>query len=74
MDGNIRSIANTAEPYQDLANAIIYTAANDYRVALKCNNKKLRVEVESFFYSNWYALLTNVEPDRILDRLRQEFS
>lgn len=62
------------EPYINLANAIVSVAADDYRTALEENNAELQRSLERFFYSNWYSVLTKVEPDAILDRIKREFT
>lgn len=61
------------EPYQDLANAIICVAADDYRAALREENDGLKRAVESFFFSDWYEMLTRVPPMLILSKLRHEY-
>ncbi len=66
--------------WQALANAIIEQAAKDYRLALRHlrrfpNSQKaktLKLEIELFFYSRWYSVLTGVDPDYILNRIREE--
>ena len=60
------------EPYQNLANAIIAVAADDYRAALKENNEKLKASLEKFFHSNWYKTLTNVDGDSLIALLQKE--
>ncbi|MEF2688650.1 MAG: hypothetical protein U0M73_03795 [Christensenellales bacterium] len=68
------------EPYIDLAIAIIVQAADDYRKALwqlKRNPKYYpaltkKSEIERFFYSAWFGVLTDADPDYILTRLRRE--
>lgn len=60
------------EPYQNLANAIIAVAADDYRSALKENNEKLKASLEKFFHSNWYKTLTNVDGDSLIALLQKE--
>ena len=67
-------------PYERLANAIILQAAKDYRLALKILNKHpqsskalyIKKEVEQFFHSNWYSLLTTIDPEMIIHKLNQE--
>lgn len=63
-----------ANPYINLANAIVSVAADDYRTALKENNSELRENLEQFFHSKWYTILTKVDPDIILRGLRSEFT
>jgi len=85
------------DPYENLANAIIVQAADDYRKSLKTlkqlrelDTKKMTAkakekyatrlyraeqdfkEVRSFFYSDWYAVLTSVNPEFILSKLDKE--
>ena len=69
-----------ANPYEMLANAIIVQAAVDYRRARRelkrdeDNDDALDTicEVEWFFRTEWFRMLTNVDPDLILNRLREE--
>lgn len=69
-----------ANPYENLANAIITTAAKDYMAALKILKKiptniaaKDTVnECERFFRSEWYSALTYVDSEFLIRRLREE--
>lgn len=63
---------NTSDPYQNLANAVVAVAADDYRDALKDGNEKLQISLEEFFHSAWYKTLTNVDADALLDLLHCE--
>ena len=74
---------NLAEnPYEKLANAIILQAVSDYRAALKKvkKNPKNRdaideaLQIEKFFWSEWYQVLTSVDGEYLIDRLRKEVS
>lgn len=66
--------------FEDLANAIIVQAADDYRAA--CKRLKdhpgdraadaMKTECEQFFRSEWYEFLTDVDGEYLLDRLRRE--
>ena len=66
--------------YENLANAIVKQAARDYMTALKRLKKdpydrKKRKEVrelEEFFHSDWYELLTDVDPDYLIRKLREK--
>lgn len=66
--------------YEDLANAIIQQAAKDYLHALRTVKRRknakeaLReaLEIEAFFHSPWYRMLTQIDPDYQIKRLRQE--
>ena len=67
------------EPYQALANAIVERAAKDYRRVLKYHykqpeNKKYKLEVEeleAFFLSQWFELLTDLNGRTLLINLRR---
>lgn len=60
------------EPYQNLANAIVAVAADDYRKALKTDDVGTQTSLERFFRSEWYQALTNVEGETLLGFLRRE--
>lgn len=66
--------------YINLANAIIVQAADDYLKVLRRLKKhpdskscldELE-ELEEFFHSEKFEILTDVDPDYILDRLKKE--
>ena len=72
---------NLAEdPYERLANAIVLQAVSDYRVALKKikahpkNREAISeaLEIEKFFRSGWYSILTDVDGEYLIRRLRDE--
>ena len=74
---------NLAEnPYEKLANAIVLQAVSDYRAVLKKvkKNPKNRdaideaLQIEKFFRSEWYQVLTSVDGEYLIDRLRKEVS
>ena len=66
--------------YEDLANAIVLQAAKDYRVALKSlranprNRKALsdKEELEQFFRSQWFTVLTSLDGETLIRSLKQE--
>lgn len=68
------------DAYERLANAIIITAARDYRTALRklsrnsSNADAIREKesIERFFYSGWFGILTGLDPDLLIRRLREE--
>ena len=68
------------DPYQNLANAIVLSAVKDYRDALKKlkkkpNNKLAADEhddIERFFRSGYFAILTEIDPEYLIDRLNKE--
>ena len=55
--------------YEDLANAIILQAVQDYR---RTNNKRALEELERFFLSDWFSVLTSIDGSRLLQELRKE--
>ena len=66
--------------YENLANAIILQAVKDYRMALKSLKANSRnrtaqadkAEIERFFRSGWFGLLTSIDPEMLMNRLRKE--
>lgn len=66
--------------YEDLANTIILQAAKDYRMALKSlkanpdnfNAQKDRNEIEAFFQSQWFEVLTNLDGKELMLALQRE--
>ncbi len=66
--------------YEALANAIIEQAVCDYRSALRSLKKHpdsraaaaQAREIEKFFHSSWYGVLTQIDPDYLINRLRKE--
>lgn len=67
-----------ANPYEELANAIILQAVKDYRTALrkKCSSHKedsatIR-DCEKFFRSEYFTILTKVDGEMIMRRIKEE--
>ena len=68
------------DTYEKLANAIVLQAVKDYRNALKRLKKHphnrialyTKQEVEQFFRSSWYASLTTVDPEILIQKLNEE--
>lgn len=66
--------------YENLANAIILQAVKDYRMALKSlkanprNRDALadRNEIERFFRSQWFTVLTSVDGEMLIRSLKEE--
>lgn len=66
--------------YENLANVIILQAVKDYRVALKClkvnpRNKTAfadKEEIERFFRSGWFSVLTSVDGEMLIRSLQME--
>ncbi len=69
-------------PYKELANAIIVQAVKDYREALclldmNPNDKSAQHDkrsIERFFHSNWFSILTDLNGDLLLEKLKEEVS
>jgi hypothetical protein len=63
-----------------MANGIIMQAVADYRTALgramRCPENQGAMhdalELERFFHSGWYRILTEVDGDYLIDSLRKE--
>lgn len=68
------------ENYENLANAIVLQAVRDYRTAFKSlklnpSNKFAKIEkenIERFFRSDWYQVLTSVDGESLIRALRKE--
>ncbi len=68
------------KPYENLANAIILRAVEDYRDALGTlrfspkdkDASTTKDEIELFFRSGGYVLLTKLDPELLISRLRKE--
>lgn len=72
---------NLAEnPYERLANAIIVQASKDYMTSLRKKKRNLRStsadhdirECERFFRSGWYQVLTSIDGEHLMGKLRKE--
>jgi len=67
-------------PYEELANAIVLQAVKEYREALGIlrfspKDKDASIskdEIERFFHSGWFGLLTNIDPEMLISRLCKE--
>ena len=68
--------------YTNLANAIILAAAKDHRRALRRLKKypwdkdaeSVRKDCERFFRSGWFGVLSKVDPEYLIRKLRKEKS
>ena len=56
-------------PYEELANAIILQAVKDYRLA---DDERELQEIERFFRSGWFGVLSKVDPEFLIKELRKE--
>ena len=57
------------DPYEVLANAIIVRAVDDYRSRSDPDAVK---EIERFFLSEWFRVLSKADGNKILCKLREE--
>lgn len=70
----------SAEWQENLAHAIILQAVRDYRDVRKILKKypkhelslKMQAEIEEFFLSNWFTVLTQLDGETLLEKLREE--
>lgn len=56
-------------PYENLANAIILQAVKDYRLT---DDEQELSEIERFFRSDWFGVLSQVDPEYLIRNLRKE--
>ena len=56
-------------PYENLANAIILQAVKDYRLH---DDEQELANIERFFRSGWFGVLTNIDPEVLISKLRKE--
>lgn len=56
-------------PYENLANAIILQAAKDYRLT---DDEQQLQEIDRFFRSSWFGVLSKVDPEFLIKELRKE--
>ncbi len=60
--------------YQDLADAIVLEAVENYRMVIKClimspGDKRLiaeREEIEGFFRGSWFSTLTDINGEKLI--------
>lgn len=57
------------DPYENLANAIILQAVKDYRLS---DDEQELAEIERFFRSGWFGVLSKVDPEYLIRQLRKE--
>jgi len=56
-------------PYEELANAIVLQAVKDYRLT---DDEQELQEIERFFRSGWFGVLSKVDPEYLITKLRKE--
>ncbi len=57
---------------ENLANGIVVQACEDYRAALKWDDEQAITEIERFFRSGWYKMLTSIDGEYLISKLRKE--
>lgn len=58
-------------PYEELANAIVLQAVKNYRLT---DDEAELAEIERFFRSGWFGVLSKVDPEYLIRNLRKEKS
>ena len=67
------------DPHQNLANAIVAQACDDYRKALRGkridgrSSRYALSELRKFFHSEYFRLLTKVDSKYLIERLEAEY-
>jgi len=69
-----------SDPYDSLANAIILQAVKDWRDSVKKLKKRprfqpamdMKEECEEFFLSDYYKILSSVDGEWLLNKLKKE--
>ena len=56
-------------PYENLANAIVLQAVKDYRLH---DDERELASIERFFRSGWFGVLTGLDPELLISKLRKE--
>jgi len=64
----------TQEGLENLKIGIIGQAAQDYMSCLRCGKlrRKEMEELKEFFYSDWFEMLTDVDPDYLINKMEEE--
>lgn len=76
---NVAKTVDKKEAYENLANAIIVLAVEDYKAALKHLKKSPENKgaiagvkrLEKFFHSEWYEFLTDLDASYLLRKVRE---
>ncbi len=56
-------------PFEELANAIVLQAVRDYRLH---DDEQEIASLDRFFRSGWFGILTNIDPELLITKLRKE--
>lgn len=57
------------DPYESLANTVVLQAVKDYRNAERQSDID---KLELFFRSGWFGVLTSINPEILISKLREE--
>ena len=61
------------DPYEELANAIILRAVEDYRdLWFKDKEDGKKQGIIKFFHSRWFSILTKIDPNWLIEKLEEE--
>lgn len=58
--------------YRDFGTEIVIQAVKDYQLAVQRSDYQTIKECESFFRSDWYKLLTDIDADAVMDYARRK--
>ena len=71
--------AIVGDPYENLGNAVILVACEDYRRTLRGHRVEQgktagtsKKELEKFFHSGYFGVLTSIDPDMLIRKLQEE--
>lgn len=59
------------DEFKTLAEAIVAQASKDYIEALSDNNQREVKDLEKFFTGAWFMVLTDVDPNWLMDTCRK---
>lgn len=66
-------ISKDLSPEENISNAIVMQAVQDYRESRKSPKDYAMIyDCEKFFKSEWFKVLTKVDPDFLLEKLKEE--
>ena len=63
----------SVDPYELLANGIVERAVEDYRNLWNwTKDDQAKRELIHFFYSEWFSVLTKLDPTYLIEKLEEE--
>ena len=61
------------DPHEELANAIILRAVEDYRdLWFRDESDNTKRSIIKFFHSRWFSILTKIDPKWLIEKLEEE--